>query len=114
MSDAARKNEAPDLVSPWMPETDRERLKVLGKLAEECNELGSAIARCIIQGIDEREPVTGKWNREWLMEELADVRANVSIAIEFFQLDVDLIAARQARKKGNILRWLFGINAADK
>jgi hypothetical protein len=50
-------------------------LKILGKQLEELNELGSATARCIIQGIDGREPVTKKPNREWFMEEVADVYA---------------------------------------
>lgn len=61
--------------SPWIPMTDPVELAMLGKAVEEVNELGSAIARCIIQGIDEAHPTTGKTNRQWLTEEMADVRA---------------------------------------
>jgi hypothetical protein len=63
-------------LNPWRPMTRPIDLKHLGKLGEESNELGAAISRCIIQGIDEREPVTGKPNRQWLAEEIADVLAN--------------------------------------
>jgi hypothetical protein len=47
-------------MTPWEPERDRLTLKILGKQLEELNELGSATARCIIQGIEGREPVTKK------------------------------------------------------
>ena len=63
--------------NPWHPMSDAVDLKHLGKLAEELSEAGAAVARCIIQGIDEKEPVTGKINREWLQDELADVIANI-------------------------------------
>lgn len=43
-----------DDARPWHPEKDAVRLKHLGKLAEELNECGAAVSRCIIQGIDEK------------------------------------------------------------
>ena len=58
-----------------MPEPDLLTHQALGKLAEEVNELGSIIARCLIQGLNESEPETGKPNREKLAEEMADVEA---------------------------------------
>lgn len=97
--------------SPWHPETDPKRLKVLGKLAEETNELGSALARCIIQGIDEREPVTGKLNREWLEDEIADVLANIGIAMRNLDLDRERICLRADRKEAYVQRWLDGLTA---
>lgn len=54
--------------SDWQPITNKHDLAVLGKLGEEATELGSAIFRCIIQGLNEREPTTGKVNRQWLEE----------------------------------------------
>lgn len=72
--------------SPWHPMSDAVDLKHLGKLAEELSEAGAAVARCIIQGIDEAEPVTGKINRQWLQDELADVQANIGLVIERFKL----------------------------
>lgn len=50
--------------SPWHPMTDSVDLKHLGKLMEELGECQAAIARCIIQGIDSAEPVTGKINKK--------------------------------------------------
>ncbi len=95
--------------SPWTPETDAMRLKVLGKLGEELNECGSAASRCIIQGIDEAEPVTGKINRAWLEDEIADVLANVDIAMDRLALDRGRIALRADRKRSYLERWLDGL-----
>lgn len=95
--------------SPWHPESDPQRLKVLGKLAEEASELGAALARCIIQGIDEREPVTGKVNREWLEDEIADVRANIIVATRHLGLNTERMAERMERKATYIHRWLDGL-----
>lgn len=80
-------------------------LKHLGKLGEEASELGAAVSRCIIQGIDECEPVTGKLNREWLEDEIADVRANSELNIERFGLDEDRITKRVEKKKRHLRIW---------
>jgi NTP pyrophosphatase (non-canonical NTP hydrolase) len=69
-------------------------VKHLGKLAEELNEAGSAVARCLIQGIEESEPVTRKSNREWLEDELADVMANIDLVAAHFGLDLQRMRAR--------------------
>lgn len=93
-------------VNPWVPMTDPKSLKLLGKLGEEVNELGAAVFRCIIQGIEEREPVTGKLNRRWLCEEIADVRANLDLVEKGFDLDQRFITERQAKKKAYLQEWL--------
>ena len=49
-------------LNPWQPERDPIRLAILGKLLEELAEAQAIVARCIIQGIDESEPVTGVHN----------------------------------------------------
>lgn len=95
--------------SPWHPETDLQRLKVLGKLLEELGEGVSAAARCIIQGIDEVEPVTLKPNRLWIEDEMADILANVEKTISHFRLDRRRINHRRARKLGYISRWVKGL-----
>ena len=94
-----------DIVSPWIPMTDPVDCKVLGKLMEESGELCSAAARCFIQGIDEAEPITGKVNREWLQDELADVQASIEVTIERFALDAATIAERKERKKALLRQW---------
>jgi hypothetical protein len=80
-------------------------LKHLGKIAEELGEAQAAVARCIIQGIEERHPVTGKRNRDWLLEELADVWANIQLVEEHFHLNVDKMLLRARRKKNKLKKW---------
>lgn len=91
--------------SPWHPMTDPVDLKHLGKFAEELNECGAAVARCIIQGIDEAEPVTGKINRAWLTDEIADVLCNASLVIARFGLDPLHIEERFKRKAEHLTQW---------
>lgn len=90
---------------PWQPITSKADLKRLGKFGEELNECGAAVSRSIIQGVDEAEPVTGKLNRLWLEDEIADVRANSELVIEHFGLDEARIAARAERKKLHLQQW---------
>lgn len=91
--------------SPWQPEADALTLKYIGKLGEELNECGAAIFRCVIQGVDGREPSTGEINREWLAKEIADVLANTSLVIEHLKLDRDAIEKRRLFKTAYLLRW---------
>jgi NTP pyrophosphatase (non-canonical NTP hydrolase) len=93
---------------PWHPITDAVDLKHLGKLAEECGELSSAVARCIIQGIYECDPTTGKPNRQWLTEEIADVLANAELVRRRFQLDYAAIASRASFKAERLRHWHAG------
>jgi len=92
-------------MNPWHPMSDPVDLKHMGKLVEETGELCSAAARCIIQGIDECEPVTGKSNRDWLEEEIADVIANISLVIEHFKLNEGRIIARAEQKEQHLKEW---------
>lgn len=91
--------------NPWQPTTNPLDLAHLGKLGEECSELGSAVNRCIIQGIDEREPVTGKSNREWLEDEIADVMANIGLVVLRFNLDGVRMTNRSEKKKCHLRGW---------
>lgn len=90
-------------VNPWRPITDPAKLRVLGKAGEEITEAATAIFRCIIQGIDEREPVTGKLNRQWLREELADIRAAVRVMEE--ELHLSRMRDREKNKYRRLLAW---------
>ncbi len=91
--------------NPWQPMTTPIDLKHLGKLAEELGECGAAVCRCIIQGIDEKEPVTGKVNREWLEDEIADITANMALVTEHFNLDNERIFQRVMRKMKHLKQW---------
>lgn len=95
-------------MNPWHPMTDAVSVKVLGKLGEEVNELGSAVCRCIIQGIDEHEPVSHKPNKLWLLEEMADVQAGIDLANEkFFDSPQEraFFIERTERKKKALRAW---------
>lgn len=92
-------------LDPWHPMTNPVDLKTLGKFAEELGECSAAASRCIIQGIDEAEPITGVLNRAWLQDEVADVLANAKLVIDHFGLDVDAIDARVERKKAHLREW---------
>lgn len=100
-----------DAPSNWQPITSKHDLAVLGKLGEEASELGSAISRCIIQGIDESEPRTLKSNRQWLEEEIADVMALTTIAIQRLGLDTEAIMERRRRKIKYKEPWFVSLKA---
>jgi NTP pyrophosphatase (non-canonical NTP hydrolase) len=98
-------SENPRLMNPWLPMKDPVDLKHLGKLLEELGECTSAVSRCVIQGIDECEPSTGKSNRQWLREEIADVLCGFELCIERFGLDRTAIERRKERKKLEQRAW---------
>ena len=85
-------------MKPWHPIDNKVDLKHLGKLAEELGELSSAVGRCIIQGMEGRNPSTDKPNREWLEEEIADVLCCITLTIEHFKLEMDIINERCSAK----------------
>lgn len=91
--------------SPWQPERSPIRLAILGKLGEELAENGAAVARCVIQGLEEREPETGRPNVQWLEDEIADVMAAQSVAIDRLGLDSDRINRRVERKIAHLRQW---------
>ncbi len=92
-------------LNPWVPMSDLLDLKHIGKLQEELGEASAATARCVIQGIDECEPITRKPNRQWLEDELADVLANIELNVEHFRLDFARMIARKERKKAHLRGW---------
>lgn len=91
--------------NPWVPMSNPLAIKHLGKLGEESNELGAAIFRCLIQGINESEPVTGKPNVEWLEDEIADVQANIGLVVKHFGLHTERMRVRTARKTTLLRAW---------
>lgn len=94
-----------DAANPWHPITSSIDLKHLGKLSEELGECIASVSRCIIQGMEEKEPHIGKINREWLEEEIADVIANIELNIEHFKLNISGIQTRVSRKKLHLRGW---------
>lgn len=94
-----------DIISPWYPMSDVKDIKHLGKLGEETGELSTVISRCLIQGVDESEPVTGKPNKLWLEEEIADVEAGVELVKRRFNLNREFIEDRKNRKMAGLIKW---------
>lgn len=101
------------LISPWVPDQDVGNQKRLGKAVEEGGEYVSAVARCFIQGINENEPVTGKPNKRWLEEEMADVIATMGHLLDHFDLDKEFIQARAEKKAEQLGKW-FKMEISDE
>jgi hypothetical protein len=66
-------------MSPWKVTTDPMILRRVGKTGEELCEAGAVCCRIVIQGLDEIDPSSGKTNRQRLVEELADVQAQIDV-----------------------------------
>lgn len=92
--------------SKWIPETDLRTLAALGKLAEECGELGAIAARCIIQGPDGVNPETKEINVNDLEKEIADVVGLCRLVAKHFRLDHVRIAERANKKYLMKRDWL--------
>lgn len=91
-------------IAPWMPEQDQLRLAALGKLVEEAAELAGRAARCIIQGIDEIDPDSGRTNRAELEREIADVQACIEMLGDAMPTMMTM-PERQADKVIGFRRW---------
>jgi len=89
----------------WVPITLPIDLKHLGKLGEELGEASAAVSRCIIQGMDGSEPTSGRINRDWLEDELADVLANIELVVERFGLNKLRMISRSSKKISFQERW---------
>lgn len=100
-------------ITPWQPETDQFRLAVLGKLAEEASELAARAARCIIHGLDERDPDTKRLNRDELAREASDVEACLDILRE--TLAITSNPSRVASKANGFRLWhsMIGEDRSD-
>jgi len=92
-------------VTEWIHESDPVRLRRLGKTGEELGEAMAVVSRCIIQGIDEIDPSSGKTNRLRLEEELADVLAQIECTVDAFGLRTDFIKERGAKKVEQMAVW---------
>ena len=93
---------------PWHPVTDPVTLKHLGKLLEELGEATAAVSRCLIQGIDECDPITKKPNREWVEDELADVAAGIALNVNHFGLNKTRMTHRTNQKIMKLHVWHKG------
>ncbi|MCK3780453.1 hypothetical protein MZK49_27585 [Ensifer sesbaniae] len=92
-------------ITLWKPETDIVLHQALGKCAEECAELSQALARCLIQGFHEAEPVTHKLNRTHLFEEVADFKAALRWLFDVLDEPFKGESERERRKFDGFKHW---------
>ena len=92
-------------MNAWEVEKDPKTLRRLGKLSEELGECSAIASRAIIQGIDGLDPGTGRTNRQRLLEELADVQAQIECTMSHLDLDLHFLQRRVALKVGQMAEW---------
>jgi hypothetical protein len=101
--------------SDWLPATDPLLVGLLAKLGEESGELATICSRCIAQGgLDEKDPATGKLNRDALQDELADVSAISFLAVEYLALNMRAIMDRRERKRAFKRPWFDWLKSLRK
>lgn len=100
--------ETRDIKEPnlWIPISDPLVLAAIGKLGEEASELGAIIFRCVIQGLDGKNPETGELNINDLLKEIADVRGLSNLVIRQLELDVSAISERAEKKRIMKRKWI--------
>ncbi len=90
-------------ITLWKPEPDVIIHQALGKACEEASELANILARCMIQGLDQSEPSTGKPNRKALSDEISDLDAAVQWLRELIGDEYD--EERTDRKLRGFRHW---------
>lgn len=95
----------PITMSKWVPISDQLLLRRMGKTGEECAELLAVTNRIIIQGIDEIDPSSGKTNRQRLIEETADVYAQLDSNMKMLCLPWEITTERRHRKARYMDQW---------
>ena len=82
----------------WAPDKNQHQARRIGKTLEELSELSCVLARISIQGIDTVDSNTNITNRLRLLNELADVQAQIHCTILTLKLDQKYIDARRKTK----------------
>lgn len=95
---------------PWKPMDNPIDIKHMGKLLEETGELGAIAARCLIQGMDGKNPETGKLNSIALEDEIADILVNTRLVQEHFDLDAERVLKRAEDKYPRLRAWHLEAN----
>jgi NTP pyrophosphatase (non-canonical NTP hydrolase) len=92
-------------MQPWAPTITDHQKRRAGKTLEELGELVAVLARLQIQAIDDIDLGSGKTNRQRLLEEIADVYAQLDLTFASFNLDFDALYDRISRKKELMFEW---------
>lgn len=81
------------------------KIRRLGKTVEEMGELIAVLGRCIIQGVDAADPVTGEPNISRLEKETADVLTQLGRNINHLKLNALGIHQRIEEKDAQMDEW---------
>ena len=74
-------------------------------LTRRLTKAGQATSRAIIQGMDGREPTTGRVNRDWLEQRLRRLPAPIYAVVDAYGLDRERIKLRAAAKMAQLRAW---------
>lgn len=92
-------------MQPWVCTLTPHQSRRAGKTVEELGELLAVLGRLTIQALDDIDPGSGKTNRQRLMEETADVIAQLRLNIKAFDLSVEDIELRDEQKTYQMHEW---------
>lgn len=92
-------------MNKWQPDDNPHQARRIGKTLEELGELTGVLARISIQGLDAIDPASGKTNRQRMIEETADVYAQLGCNIRAFDLPMSDIINRQVLKAEQMAQW---------
>lgn len=94
-------------MNPWKPDDDPKQARRIGKTGEELAELAGVLARISIQGLNAIDPSSGKTNRQRMLEETADVLAQIECNNDFFFTDSDreFVRLRAYSKRAQMEAW---------
>lgn len=95
------KLERPDIVSS----TVGNPFTYLGFLSRQASKLGQTASRCIIQGLDEEEPVTHVLNRHQLEIDIWMTLVRTDYVSSAFGLDRQRMTGREDRKIKHLGQW---------
>lgn len=92
-------------MNKWMVETSPKILRRVGKTGEESSELSKTCFRIVLQGFDGLDPKTGQPNFEALLDEVADVYAQLDVTTQALGLDRIAVEIRRKKKIRQMHEW---------
>ena len=99
-------------MNPWKHEVDPLVIRRVGKMTEECGELIAVCGRIQIQGLNAIDPSSGKTNIQRLLEEMADVQAQIDVTIaKLLSLRLPEFEARVEQKSEQMSQWEIALRA---
>lgn len=101
-------------MQPWVCTLTPHQSRRVGKTIEELGELVAVLARLQIQDIDGIDPGSGKTNRQRMIEETADVFAQLHLNLKSFKMRERVVRARMDIKTAQMHEWEAHFAVAKK